>query len=222
MAINSVIPAYAAQSSSSDIVVQSVPGQTVTEKITARTKTTWPWYVTRGSGLVAAGALIILMISGIGQVTGYTYRFLDPLTSWASHRALGITFGISVLIHMFSLLFDKFIPFNILQIFIPWLSDYRRAVVFGQHVGSLWVALGVIAFYLVCLVIITSLFWVEKKPYLWKFIHLISYVIILLVFIHALYLGSDLAHGVWRWLWFAFGAVICGLTAHRLWRARTV
>lgn len=206
---------------SGDVVVQTVPEQTVAQRLTNRAKTSWPWYVTRASGLIAAAALVILIISGIGQVTGYTYKLLDPLTSWASHRALGITFGVAVLVHMFSLVFDKFVSFNLLQVLVPWLSDYRPAVVFGWHVGSLWVALGVLAFYFCAVVIITSLIWVEKKPYTWKFIHLLSYLIILFVFVHALYLGTDLAHGFLRIVWWFFGLLIVLACLNRVWRAYT-
>lgn len=214
-------PALAVTKDSGDAVLQTVPDQTVADKISSRTRSSWPWYVTRASGMVAAFTLTILMLSGIGQVTGHTFKFLDPLTAWASHRALGITFGISVLIHMFSLLFDKFIPFTILQIFIPWLSDYRPAVIFGVHVGTLWVALGVLAFYLSALVVITSLVWVEKKPYIWKLIHLISYLIILFVFVHALYIGTDVSHGFFRLLWWGIGIAIVIASLVRLWRAKT-
>ena len=187
--------AVAATSSGGNIIVQTIPGPTVAQKLTERTKSSWSWYVARGSGLVAAAILIVLVLSGIGQVTGYTYRFLDPLTAWASHRALGIAFGVSVLIHMISLLFDHFVPFNILQLLVPWLSNYKPVTLFGLHLGSLWVALGVLAFYGVMLVIITTLVWVEKKPYTWKLFHLLTYVIVLFVFVHALYLGTDLVHG---------------------------
>lgn len=211
-----------AASSGGNIIVQTIPGPTVAQKLADRAKTSWPWYVARGSGLIAAAALIILLLSGIGQVTGYTYRFLDPLTAWASHRALGIAFGVSVIIHMVSLLFDHFVPFNVLQILVPWLSNYKPVTLLGFHLGSLWVALGVLAFYGVMLVIITSLIWVEKKPYTWKLFHLLTYVIVLFVFVHALYLGTDLMHGFYRWLWIALGVIVAIAVLHRLWRAKTI
>lgn len=215
-------PVHAASSESGNIVVETIPGPTVAQKLGDRAKSSWSWYLTRGSGLVAAIALVILMLSGIGQVTGYTFRFLEPLTAWASHRALGITFGIAVFLHIFSLLFDKFVPFTILELLVPWLSDYKPVTLLGFHLGSLYVALGVLAFYLVALVIITSLVWVDKKPYIWKLIHLISYLVIVFVFVHALYLGSDLAHGVIRLLWVLSGFAIALAVLHRLWRAKTI
>jgi hypothetical protein len=215
-------PHISADSSSGNIVVQTVPGDKLSDRFVNRAKSSWPWYLTRASGLVAAGCLIVLLLSGIGQITGQTFRFLDPLTSWASHRALGIAFSISALVHILSLLFDHFVPFNIWQVLVPWLSDYRPVHWFGVNIGSIWVAAGVFAMYLVALIMITSLVWVEKKPYLWKLIHYLSYVTILLVFVHALYIGTDLAHGLWRWLWVFANLVIFAAVLSRLWRARTI
>ena len=43
---------YAANSNGSgDVVTQTVPGQTVAEKLGARAKVSWPWYIARASGL---------------------------------------------------------------------------------------------------------------------------------------------------------------------------
>jgi sulfoxide reductase heme-binding subunit YedZ len=213
--------AAAQATNSGNVVVETVPGQTVTQKVIDHTKLSWPWYLIRGSGIVAAVSLVILIVSGIGQVTGFTYKFFEPLTAWASHRALGIVFGVSVVLHIGGLLFDHFLPFTLGQILVPWVSHYKPVTLFGHNLGSLYVAMGVIAFYLTALVVITSLVWVEKKPHLWKWLHLFSYVIILLVFVHALYLGTDTAHGVVRWVWIASAVGIAAATIHRLWRAYT-
>ena len=217
--------AYAASSEStrsSNITVQDLQGPSVTHELVHRAGTSWPWYLARASGMVAAVSLILLMLSGIGQITGKTYRVLEPLTAWATHRALGLTFGVAVVMHMSSLLFDTFVPFSVLQILVPWLSSYRPVHIFGVPVGSLYVALGVLAFYGVAAVVITSLVWVEKKPYTWKLFHLLSYMIVVFVYVHAFYLGTDLSHGMFKVLWLISGLVLGVAILLRLWRARTI
>ncbi len=204
------------------IIVQTIPGPTVAQEISERAASSWPWYVTRASGFVAAGALFMLILSGIGLVGGSAFRFLEPLTAWASHRALGFIFGISVLIHMSSLLFDHFVPFNILDVLVPWLSNYKPISLFGFQFGSLFVALGVLAFYGVAAIIITSIVWVDKKPHTWKIFHLLSYLVLLFVFVHALYLGTDLAGGPLRLVWLALGLILALAILYRLWRAKTI
>jgi predicted ferric reductase len=205
-----------------DVVVQNIQGPSVAQKFTTRLKTSWPWFLARGSGLVAAAALGLLMLSGIGLITGDTFRFLEPLTAWATHRALGLTFGVAVIIHIVSLLFDTFVSFSVLQMLVPWLSHYKPVTLLGVHLGSLYVALGVLAFYGVAIIVISSLLWVEKKPYTWKWLHLLSYMVLVFVFVHALYLGTDLSHGYFRWAWIVlgFGGGLASL--YRLRRARTI
>lgn len=205
-----------------DVFVQEVQGPTVAQKLTSRAKASWPWFIVRSSGIVAALSLVILMLSGIGSITGDTFRFLEPLTAWASHRALGIAFGVSVLVHMFGLLFDRFVPFNILDLLVPWFSDYKPVTVWGVHLGSLYVSLGVLSFYGVALVVISSLIWVEKKPHLWKWVHLLSYLVMLMTFIHALYLGTDLSRGIFRFLWITIAALVGLACVFRLRRMRTM
>ena len=210
-----------AQDTTNTVTVETVPGDTVTSKVLQKAHSSWPWYLVRGSGIVAAVALVLLMVSGIGQMTGYTYRVLEPLTAWASHRALGLVFGVSVLIHMGGLLFDHFLPFTLGELLIPWLSDYKPVHLLGLSVGSLYVAMGVIAFYLTWVIVITSLTIISKRSRLWKLVHLLSYVVIALVFVHAVYLGTDVSHGWMRIAWIALAIGVLGLSGLRSWRAYT-
>ena len=203
--------AYAASSTSTDtpdILIPSVQGQSVTQRLANRARSSWPWYITRAAGLLAAFTLVLLILSGVGLITGYTFRFFEPLTAWAVHRAIGITFGVSVLVHIGALLFDKFVPFSILQALVPFLSPYRPLTIAGYHLGSLYVALGILAFYGLALIIITSLFIMDRRPRLWKAVHILSYLVVAMVFVHALFIGTDLAHGSFRAAWLIFGGLL--------------
>ncbi len=206
----------------SHIVVEKTPKSSVANGLVERVKVSWPWYLTRVSGLVAAVTLIILMLSGIGLITGHTFSFFEPITAWASHRALGITFAISVLLHVGALYFDNFVPFSITAILVPFASQYKQILLFGLSVGSLYVALGVVSLYITAAITLTSLLWIEKKPKLWKLTHLLSYLAMIFVFIHALFLGTDLASGVLRWVWIGLAFAVMYATIARAWRAKTV
>lgn len=204
-----------------DILVSPLNGPTVAQRLSARTKSSWPWYITRAAGLMGAITLVALMLSGIGLITGYTFKFLEPLTAWATHRALGLLFGISVIIHIVALLFDRYVPFTIAQALLPFASNYRDVTIGKHHLGSLYVALGIFALYGILAVIISSLLWIDKKPYTWKIFHFMTYLIMIFVFFHALYLGTDLAHGVFRVLWIIFGVVVAIAIMYRLRRVRS-
>ena len=127
-----------------------------------------------------------------------------------------------MLVHIIALLFDKFVPFTIIQVLVPFASSYKPVVLLGMHVGTLWVALGVIAFYAVAIVVITSLVWIEKKPYTWKLLHLLAYLIAVFVFFHSLFIGTDLAGGLLRLLWIVSGIGLLAVTFIRIRRAGTL
>lgn len=213
------IPVFSSTSSTPDLLVPAVQGPSVTQRLSKRAESSWPWYITRASGLIAALSLIVLLISGIGLIGGYTFKFLEPLTAWATHRALGIVFAVSIVIHVVSLLFDHYVPFSVAQVLVPFLSHYRSVTIGGVHLGSIYVALGIIAGYATAAMVLTTRFWIDKKPHTWKAFHFLAYLIMLFVFIHALYLGTDLAHGVFRILWIALGCLVALAVIYRLRRA---
>ncbi len=201
---------------SPNVSVNPVQGPSVADQLKSRAATSWPWYLTRASGWVAAISLVILMLSGIGFITGTSFKFLEPLTAWATHRALSYVFGVSVLVHIISLLFDTYVPFTVAQLLVPFLSTYKQVSVGSYHLGSLGVALGVIAMYLTIAVIISSILWIDKKPHLWKVIHFLAYLVMIFVFFHALYIGTDLASGVLKIVWIIFGVAVAIAIVYRL------
>ncbi|MCA9349010.1 ferric reductase-like transmembrane domain-containing protein [Candidatus Saccharibacteria bacterium] len=211
-----------AQSATSSAQVSAAESPSVADGLVQRLENSWPWYVARASGMLAAVSLIILMLSGIGMITGRTFGFLEPITAWASHRALGIVFGLAVLLHIGSLMFDKFVPFGLTQLLVPFSSDFRPVSLFGFSLGSLYVALGVLALYLTVAIIITSLVWINKKPKIWKVTHILSYLVIIFTFVHALAIGSDLSVAWMRWLWIGLGLLILYASLMRFRRAFTV
>ncbi len=205
------------------IIVQSnSDNPSLTHQVDVKFHASWPWYLARASGLTAAALLVLLILSGVGQITGLTYRILEPVNAWSVHRAIGISFGVCVLVHVTALFFDTFVRFSLVQLLIPFTSSYDPVIIGGVKLGSLYVALGIFALYIAALLLYTSLFMRETKPVLWRTIHYLSYVLVSLVFLHALFLGTDLKHGLLRAFWLFLGFImVLGFLA-RLKRARTI
>ncbi len=199
-----------------DILVNPVQGPTVSKRLATRAKLSWPWYITRAAGFVAAGSLALLMLSGVGFITGTSFKFLEPLTAWATHKSIAYVFAVSGAIHVIALLFDKYVPFTVAQALVPFLSHYREVSFAGYHLGSLYVALGVFSMYFVIAIILTSILWVDKKPHTWKLFHFLAYLTMIFVFFHALYLGTDLMHGIFRILWIIIGVAVAVAIVYRL------
>jgi len=99
--------------------------------------------------------------------------------NWTAYLALALIF-----VHPFILLFDNSTKFFIADILIPFHSSYQQ----------FWVALGVVSFYAVIIVIVTTQKSIKRKLKfrLWKNIHLISYVTALLMCLHGLFLDPQL------------------------------
>jgi predicted ferric reductase len=139
------------------------------------------WYLTRAAGLM--GYFLIWLSTAWGLVVsskildsimdrGFTYDFHEHL-SW-----LGLAF---ISVHVIVLMADKYLPYTIWQVLIPFLSPYR----------PLWVGIGVIAFYLSLLVTIT--FYLKAKIGMSAFrkIHYLSLVGYVGATLHGLYAGTD-------------------------------
>lgn len=213
---------YISTTNSPDVIVPAIQGPSIVTNLKNRAKTAWPWYITRASGIVAAILLVILVLSGVGLITGYSFKFLEPLNAWATHRAMGLAFFVAVLVHGFSLLFDSYIRFNLIQVLFPFASNYKEAIIFHHNVGSLYVALGIIAFYLILAIILSSIYWIDKKPHKWKSLHFLTYLVMVFVFIHALYIGTDFISGIFRTLWIVFGIIVAISIFYRLSRAKSI
>lgn len=186
--------------------------QTSGQVATSALKDSWAWYLIRASGLVALGLLVYLMLSGIGHVTGWTYRFIEPVKAWALHKAAGIALLAAVLIHMFLLLIDKYVTFTIPDLFVPFLRDYSNKVpLLGVNMSRVAVALGVLAMYGSFAVVISSIDtvgWIRSHKKLWKTLHVVSYVVMLLVVLHALSAGTDFSESFWRAALTVFGFIL--------------
>lgn len=183
-------------------------GAAASSQLAQRISVAWPWYITRASGMVAALLLILLILTGVGTLTGYEFKFLSPIRAWANHRRLGIAFAVMVGIHGASLLLDHYITFNIFQVFIPFTSHYRSTKLFGVSVGSLGVALGITAMYAIAVVLYTSWKWIGTRAILWKRLHLLSYLILVLVLFHSLMVGSDVRYGLFRLAWIMLNVLV--------------
>ena len=107
------------------------------------------------------------------------------------------------------LLFDHFVSFSLAQLFIPFLSHTNNATTFvGIALGGLAVTFGILAMYGVVTIVLSSLGWIDTRQKTWRWLHYLSYAVIVLVFLHGLYVGTDLRYGVFRAVWIILGLII--------------
>lgn len=174
-----VTPTTTVPASSDTVLPTSSPTTTVAPNIS--TNFPWAWIVTRTSGIASFLLLTLLSITGILLTTGALFRLFSPATAWSIHRAIASTLLFSVVTHVVSLLVDRFINLRLVDVFIPFVSPFR----------TLYVALGIFGFYLLLLVLSTSLYTMTSHARFWRTVHWFAFPMFLLIFLHGVLIGSD-------------------------------
>jgi predicted ferric reductase len=139
------------------------------------------WYVTRASGIVAYLLLWFSMVLGLAVTSKFFDRLLDRLFTYDFHQFISLLSIAFVVLHVAVLLLDRYLPYSIWQILVPFISPYR----------PFWVGVGVIGFYLTLLVTVT--FYLRKRIGMraFRIIHVLSLVGYLGATLHGVYAGTD-------------------------------
>ncbi len=181
---------------------------------------TLPWYAIRVSGLLGLGLLGALALSGIGQVTGLTYKFIEPLKAWAIHKAIALGLVGVIAVHILSLLLDSYVSFNLKQVLVPFTANYTNGTtLFGLSLGVWGITFGIFAMYGIAIVVASSLGWIDSKKRAWHWLHYLSYFIVAATIVHAAAVGTEFKEGSWRLLLLAGAGVIFIGVISRLLRA---
>jgi DMSO/TMAO reductase YedYZ heme-binding membrane subunit len=146
------------------------------------------WYLVRGLGLVAYLFLALsVLVALMRKISPAKFSFLINRHCDIAYLAIIFSF-----LHLINNLWDKY----------EWSLELKDLfwVDFSSQT-RIMLSLGVIAFYLMLLVVMTSIspkimqFLKYKK---WHFVHLFSYGLYIFVVIHAFFLGTDLDFAGWR------------------------
>lgn len=150
---------------------------------------TW-WYVSRASGIVAMVLLASSLVLGVLLST----RVLKPLDrpAWllALHRwisALGVT---GTVLHLVALVADNYVHFGWKELFLPGASSWQPGAV----------AVGIVAFYLLVMIQVSSLMMKRLPKRLWRGVHLASYVMVWVAVIHGAMAGTDASNPTYQFM----------------------
>lgn len=139
------------------------------------------WYVARSGGIVAWALVTLSVCWGLMLSTKAAARATQPKQLLDLHRFLG---GLSVTftgVHIVGLVADGYVHFGWLEILVPWASEWKPT-------ATAW---GVIAFYLLVTVELTSL-WMKRLPKaVWQHIHRASFGLYVFATVHGLQAGTD-------------------------------
>lgn len=139
------------------------------------------WYLARASGLTAWGLAAITLAWGLLMSTRLFARWSRPAWVLDLHRTFGALMVAFVAVHMGGLFADHYVHFSPAQLLVPFATHWRPGAV----------AWGIVAFYLLVAVEVTSLLRRHLPMTWWRRLHRASIAIFPLGTIHALKAGAD-------------------------------
>jgi predicted ferric reductase len=164
------------------------------------------WYLARSGG-VAAWAMLAFSVMW-GLVLSTKAFGSKPRPNWVLdlHRFVGGAAVVFTGIHVVSLVLDSYIEFGLREILVPFASSYRPAAV----------AWGVIAFYVLLAVEITSLLRKRISKRAWRATHYLSFPLFIVATAHGVTAGTDKDTFLLRTAFIVATAAIGGLTTLRV------
>ncbi len=166
---------------------------------------TW-WFVARAGGLVAWALLALAVVWGLALSTKTFGRNPKPAWLLDLHRHLG---GLAVVftgVHLVGLVADSFVPFGWRELFVPLASTWKPGAV----------AWGIVAFYLLMAVEITSLLQRQLGRTWWHRVHLASFPLFVVATVHLATAGTDAGISVIQWVAVVVSTIVVFLVVVRL------
>ncbi|HEY5003095.1 MAG TPA: hypothetical protein VII61_08090 [Ktedonobacteraceae bacterium] len=141
------------------------------------------WYLTRDMAIAAYITLTLSVLFGLAislsRVTGERVMWhIQDL-----HYTFATLTGVLMVGHMLTLMLDSYLPFSLTNLLVPLAQP--------SGVNALTVDLGVISFYGMLALLLSS--WLKKRLVytVWRAIHYVSFGTFVLVTIHGWLTGSD-------------------------------
>jgi hypothetical protein len=174
----------------------------VTEKLS--------WYISRSSGIVAWITVTASIVWGLALSSRLVRRRGVPAWLLDLHRYLGTLTIVFSVVHIGGLVADNYVHFSWGELFIPMYSSWRPGAV----------AWGIVAFYLVIAIQLTSWLMRTMPRRLWHGIHLTSFPLFAMATVHGYQAGHDASNRLIRvmalvGIWLVLSLVIFRLLTHR-------
>lgn len=144
------------------------------------------WYAARSTGIVAWALAAASVLWGLLLSTRSARGLAKPVWVLDLHRFMGGLTMLVVLAHMGALVGDSFVHFGAADLLVPGQSAWKTVPV----------AIGIVAFWLLALVELTSLVKKRLPNKLWARIHLLSFVAYVLATLHYLQAGTERANPI--------------------------
>lgn len=163
------------------------------------------WYVSRASGLIAWALVAASIIWGITLSSRLLRRRGIPAWLLDLHRYLGLLAFVFTGIHLVGLVADNYVHFGVRELFIPMATEWRPG-------ATAW---GIIAFYMLVAIQVTSWLMRRMPRRIWHGVHLLAYPLFVVGTVHGFQSGADRSNKLVQWTALLVIELVFGLTLFR-------
>jgi len=164
------------------------------------------WYLARSSGFVAWGLSIAAILIGLALATRALGSSPRPAWLLDLHRFVGGLTVVFLAVHLGALVADSYVHFGVADLLVPFASSWKTGAV----------AWGIIGFWLIFAVELSSLMMRRLPRRTWRAVHLTSYLAAVLATVHAYTAGTDAKNPAVTWTAVASLSVVTFFLVFRL------
>lgn len=163
------------------------------------------WYLARASGLTAYLLLFLNVVLGLAVRDGTLDARLPRWRTFDLHQFTALLAMALLGLHGGALMADRYVRFTLVDLLVPLAAPYR----------PLWTALGILAFYLMLVLLVSSYLRQRVGQRTWRAIHYLGFVAFALALGHGVLAGTDTG-AIWaEALYWSTGMTVLLLTLRR-------
>lgn len=147
----------------------------------AANASTWAWYFSRATGMVALVLLTGVVVLGILGPLRVSTEMWPRYAIRTLHRDLSLLALLVIAIHVITIVADTYVRVPLSAAVLPWGSSY----------APFWTGLGAVAFDLMIALVVTSLMRGRLGFRTWRFIHWSAYISWPVAVAHGIATGTD-------------------------------
>ena len=145
----------------------------------------WVWYSARVAGILGFIFLWLTIFLGLSIRNPILKKIIEPIYSFDFHCFTAAMSVFWALVHGTVLIFDPKLGFRLKDVFLPFVSQTTL-------VDPKYLALGIISFYLMAIMTITSYLKKRLNHKFWRVLHFLNPIAFVFVIIHGYMNGTDM------------------------------
>lgn len=149
--------------------------------LAAANASTWAWYFSRATGMVALVLLTAIMVLGVLGPLRASTELWPRFAIRTLHRDISLLALVVIAIHVLTITADTYVSVPLSAAILPFSAGF----------SPFWTGLGALAFDLLIALVVTSLVRTRLGFRTWRLVHWSAYACWPLAVSHGLAIGSD-------------------------------